>query len=196
MVSDSNQRLIVAYWRQYFFIEYRNLPPETIGVPPLARAIVPSGTARKAAGELRRLRPVGQTSAGLLVILDFRRPLSRGTGESPVEGLMPSILRSPRPPCLKHSGRPLESGLRKSRITNNPAEVCPSGRNRRRSPAAFLAVSDGTVALARGGTPMDTGSSFYNVSYGIFWSIRRNKGRISQVLPPATIRMSPFGEAG
>ena len=78
MVSDSNQRLIVAYWRQYFLIEYRNLPPETIGVPPLARAIVPSGTARKAAGDLRRLRPDGQTSAGLLVILDFRRPLSRG----------------------------------------------------------------------------------------------------------------------
>ena len=33
MVSVSNRRLIVAYWRQYFFIEYRNLPPETIGVP-------------------------------------------------------------------------------------------------------------------------------------------------------------------
>ena len=50
MVSDSNHWMIVAWWRQYFFIEYRNLPSETIGVPPLARAIVPSGTARKAAG--------------------------------------------------------------------------------------------------------------------------------------------------
>ncbi|MGO5550470.1 hypothetical protein ACTQW9_14550 [Lachnospiraceae bacterium LCP19S3_B12] len=114
MVSDSNHWLIAADWRQYFFIKYRNLPPETIGVPPLARAIVPSGTARKAAGDLRRLRPDGQTSAGLLVILDFRKPLSRG-----------------RPLCLKHGGRggrrmegikpstglspvPLESGLRKS----------------------------------------------------------------------------------
>ena len=78
MVSDSNCWLIAADWRQYFFIKYRNLPPETIGVPPLARAIVPSGTARKATGDLRRLRPVGQTAAGLVVILDFRRPLSRG----------------------------------------------------------------------------------------------------------------------
>ena len=69
MVSNSNYWLIAADWRQYFFIKYRNLPPETIGVPPLARAIVPSGTARKAAGDLRRLRPDGQTSAGLLVIL-------------------------------------------------------------------------------------------------------------------------------
>ena len=160
MVSDSNQRLIVAYWRQYFFIEYRNLPPETIGVPPLARAIVPSGTARKAAGELRRLRPVGQTSAGLLVILDFRRPLSRGRplcfkhggrGERRMEGIKPSTGLSPVP---------LESGLRKSRITNNPAEVCPSGRSRRRSPAAFLAVPDGTMALARGGTPIVSGGRF------------------------------------
>ena len=67
--------------------------------------------------------------------------------------MMPSILRSPRPPCLRHSGRPLESGLRKSRITNNPAEVCPTGRNRWRFPAAFLAVPDGTMALARGGDP-------------------------------------------
>ena len=33
MVTDSNQRLIVAYWRQYFFIKYRNLPPDTIRVP-------------------------------------------------------------------------------------------------------------------------------------------------------------------
>ena len=32
---------------------FPDLPPETIEVPPLARAIVPSGTARKAAGELR-----------------------------------------------------------------------------------------------------------------------------------------------
>ncbi|MGO5551328.1 hypothetical protein ACTQW9_18985, partial [Lachnospiraceae bacterium LCP19S3_B12] len=51
MVSDSNCWLIAADWRQYFFIKYRNLPPETIGVPLLARAIVPSGTARKAAGD-------------------------------------------------------------------------------------------------------------------------------------------------
>ena len=137
MVSDSNQRLIVAYWRQYFFIEYRNLPPETIGVPPLARAIVPSGTARKAAGDLRRLRPVGQTSAGLLVILDFRRPLSRG-----------------RPLCLKHSGRgerrmegikpstglspvPLETASGSLRITSTRSPVCLAGRNRQRFPAAF-----------------------------------------------------------
>ena len=69
MVSDSNYWLIAADGRQYFFIEYRNLPSETIGVPPLARAIVPSGTARKAAGELWRLRPVGQTGLRVEVIL-------------------------------------------------------------------------------------------------------------------------------
>ena len=68
MVSDSNHWLIAADWRQYFFIKDRNLPPEIIGVPPLARAIVPTGTARKATGDLRRLRPVGQTSAGLLLL--------------------------------------------------------------------------------------------------------------------------------
>ena len=34
MVSDSNQRLIVADWPQYFYIEFLYLPPETIGVPP------------------------------------------------------------------------------------------------------------------------------------------------------------------
>ena len=82
MVTDSNHWLIVAWWRQYFFIAYQNLPSETIGVPPLARAIVPSGTARKAAGDLQGLRPAGQTSAGLLVVLAFRRLLSGGTGVS------------------------------------------------------------------------------------------------------------------
>ena len=66
---------------------------------------------------------------------------ARGTED---EGIKPSTGLSPVP---------LESGLRKSRITNNPAEVCPSGRSRRRSPAAFLAVPDGTMALARGGDP-------------------------------------------
>ena len=137
MVTDSNQRLIVAYWRQYFFIEYRNLPPETIGVPPLARAIVPSGTARKAAGELRRLRPVGQTSAGLLVVLAFRRLLAGG-----------------RKLCLQHNFRGVRSSenigflgdlprsLRRGavgmlRTTSTRSPVCPAGRNRRRSPAAF-----------------------------------------------------------
>ena len=61
-----------------FLIKYRNLPPETIGVPPLAKDIVPSGTARKAAGDLQGLRPAGQTSAGLLVVLAFRRLLAGG----------------------------------------------------------------------------------------------------------------------
>ena len=83
MVSDSNHWLIAADWRQYFFIKYRNLPPETIGVPPLARAIVPSGTARKAAGDLRRLRPDGQTSAGLLVILRLPEAALQGASAVP-----------------------------------------------------------------------------------------------------------------
>ena len=84
------------------------------GFSPLARATVPSETARKAAGELQGLRPDGQTSAGLLVILDFRRPLSRGRplcfkhggrGERRMEGIRPSTGLSPVP---------LESSLRKS----------------------------------------------------------------------------------
>ena len=137
MVSNSNYWLIAADWRQYFFIKYRNLPPETIGVPPLARAIVPSGTARKAAGDLRRLRPVGQTSAGLLVILDFRRPLSRG-----------------RPLCLMHGGRgerrmkasslppdfpryPWRVASGSLRITSTRSPVCPSDCSLWNSPAAF-----------------------------------------------------------
>ena len=68
MVSDSNYWLIAADWRQYFFIKYRNLPPETIGVPPLARAIVPSGTARKAAGDLQRSAQQAATAEGLLLL--------------------------------------------------------------------------------------------------------------------------------
>ena len=96
-------------WRQYFFIEFRNLPSVTIGVPPLASAIVPSGTARKASGDLRRLRPVGQTSAGLLVVLAFRR-------------------LTPVPP---------ERSRRNARTTSTRSPVCPPGRNRWRTPAAF-----------------------------------------------------------
>ena len=137
MVSNSNQWLIATDWRQYFFIEYRNLPSETIGVPPLARAIVPSGTARKATGDLRRLRPVGQTSAGLLVVLAFRRLLAGG-----------------RKLCLQHNFRGVRSSenigflgdlprsLRRGavgmlRTTSTRSPVCPAGRNRRRPPAAF-----------------------------------------------------------
>ena len=137
MVSDSNHWLIAADWRQYFFIKYRNLPPETIGVPPLARAIVPSGTARKAAGDLRRLRPDGQTSAGLLVVLAFRRLLAGG-----------------RKLCLQHNFRGVRSSenigflgdlprsLRRGavgmlRTTSTRSPVCPAGRSPWRSPAAF-----------------------------------------------------------
>ena len=100
--------------------------------------------------------------------------------------MMPSILRSPRPPCMRHSGRPLESGLRKSRITNNPAEVCPTGRSRRRSPVAFLAVPDGTMALARGGTPIVSGGRFrYLIKK--YW---RQSAAISQQLLSETILMT------
>ena len=137
MVSNSNYWLIAADWRQYFFIKYRNLPPETIGVPPLARAIVPSGTARKASGDLRRLRPVGQTSAGLLVVLAFRRLLAGG-----------------RKLCLQHNFRGVRSSenigflgdlprsLRRGavgmlRTTSTRSPVCPAGRSPWRSPAAF-----------------------------------------------------------
>ena len=69
MISASNYWLIAANWRQYFFIEFLYLLSETIWVPPLTSAIVPSGTARKAAGDLRRLRPAGQTGLRVEVIL-------------------------------------------------------------------------------------------------------------------------------
>ena len=145
---------------------------------------------RKAAGDLQGLRPAGQTGLRVEVVLSIpTAPLRRDRGKSPRKPMF-SELRTPRKLCLRNNFRPPARSRRNARTTNNPAEVCPSGRNRRRSPAAFLAVSDGTVALAGGGIPMDTGSSFCDVSYGIFWSIRRNKGRISQVLPSATIRMS------
>ena len=137
MVTDSNHWLIAADWRQYFFIKYRNLPPETIGVPPLARAIVPSGTARKAAGELRRLRPVGQTSAGLLVVLAFRRLLAggrklflkhnfRGVRSSENIGFLGDLPRSLR-----------REAVGKLRTTSTRSPVCPAGRNPGSSPAAF-----------------------------------------------------------
>ena len=45
--------------RQYFFAEFQILPPETLGVPPLARATVTSGTARKAAGDRQAAAPGG-----------------------------------------------------------------------------------------------------------------------------------------
>ena len=78
MVTDSNHWLIVTYWRQYFFVCSKAYRLRPSGFLPLARATVPSGTARKAAGELPGLRPAGQTSAGLLVVLAFRRLLAGG----------------------------------------------------------------------------------------------------------------------
>ena len=137
MVTDSNHWLIVAWWRQYFFIAYQNLPSETIGVPSLARAIVPSVTARKAAGDLRRLRPVGQTSAGLLVVLAFRRLLAggqklchqhnfRGVRSSENIGFLGDLPRSLR-----------RGAVGKLRTTSTRSPVCPAGRSRWRSPAAF-----------------------------------------------------------
>ena len=153
MISASNYWLIAANWRQYFFIEFRNLPSVTIGVPPLASAIVPSGTARKASGDLRRLRPAGQTGLRVEGVLSIpTAPLRRDRGKSPRKPMF-SELRTPRKLCWRHNFRPPARSRRKARTTNNPAEVCPTGRNRRRSPAAFLAVPDGKLALARGGNP-------------------------------------------
>ena len=137
MVTDSNHWLIVAWWRQYFFIAYQNLPSETIGVPPLARAIVPSGTARKAAGDLQGLRPAGQTSAGLLVVLAFRRLLAgrrklflkhnfRGVRSSENIGFLGDLPRSLRRGAV---------GMLRTTSTRSP--VCPAGRSPWRSPAAF-----------------------------------------------------------
>ena len=141
---------------------------------------------RKAAGDLRRLRPARQTGLRVEVILRLPEATLQGYRGKSGGRLDAFILRSPRPPCMRHSGRPLESGLRKSRITNNPAEVCPSGRSRRRSPAAFLAVPDGTMALARGGTPIVSGGRFrYLIKK--YW---RQSAAISQQLLSETILMT------
>ena len=79
------------------------------GFTPLARATIPSEAVRKAAGGLQRFRPGGQTSAGLLVVLAFRR-------------------LTPVPP---------ERSRRNARTTSTRSPVCPPGRNRWRTPAAF-----------------------------------------------------------
>ena len=155
-------------WRQYFFIEFRNLPSVTIGVPPLASAIVPSGTARKASGDLRRLRPVGQTSAGLLVVLAFRRLLAggrklflkhnfRGVRSSENIGFLGDLPRSLRRGAV---------GMLRTTSTRSP--VCPAGRSRRRSPDAFR---PGIHYLATN-TPI--------CSYSIFVPISRS------IIPPAS----------
>ena len=163
MVTDSNHWLIVAWWRQYFFIAYQNLPSETIGVPPLARAIVPSGTARKAAGDLQGLRPAGQTSAGLLVVLAFRRLLAggrklcfkhnfRGVRSSENIGFLGDLPRSLRRGAV---------GLLRTPSTRSP--VCPAGRSRRRSPDAFR---PGIHYLATN-TPICSNSIFVPISRSI-----------------------------
>ena len=137
MISASNYWLIAANWRQYFFIEFLYLLSETIWVPPLTSAIVPSGTARKAAGDLRRLRPAGQTSAGLLVVLAFRRLLAggrklflkhnfRGVRSSENIGFLGDLPRSLRRGAV---------GMLRTTSTRSP--VCPAGRSPWRSPAAF-----------------------------------------------------------
>ena len=79
------------------------------GFTPLARATIPSEAVRKAAGGLQRFRPGGQTSSGLLVVLAFRR-------------------LTPVPP---------ERSRRNARTTSTRSPVCPPGRNRWRTPAAF-----------------------------------------------------------
>ena len=150
-------------WRQYFFIEFRNLPSVTIGVPPLASAIVPSGTARKASGDLRRLRPVGQTSAGLLVVLAFRRLLAggrklchqhnfRGVRSSENIGFLGDLPRSLRRGAV---------GMLRTPSTRSP--VCPAGRSRRRSPDAFR---PGIHYLATN-TPICSNSIFVPISRSI-----------------------------
>ena len=104
---------------------------------------------------------VGFVNSSEVVLSIPTAPLRRDRGKSPRKPMF-SELRTPRKLCLRHNFRPPARSRRNARTTNNPAEVCPAGRNRRRSPAAFLAVPDGTMALARGGTPMVTYGRFRN----------------------------------
>ena len=107
------------------------------GFPPLARANLPSGTARKAAGDLRRLRPVGQTSAGLLVVLAFRRLLAGGQKLCHQHNFR-GVRSSENISFLGDLPRSLRRGaVGKLRTTSTRSPVCPTGRSRRRSPAAF-----------------------------------------------------------
>ena len=133
------------------------------GFQPLARAIVPSGTARKASGDLRRLRPVGQTSAGLLVVLAFRRLLAggrklclqhnfRGVRSSENIGFLGDLPRSLRRGAV---------GMLRTPSTRSP--VCPAGRSRRRSHDAFR---PGIHYLATN-TPICSNSIFVPISRSI-----------------------------
>ena len=141
---------------------------------------------RKAAGELPGLRPAGQTGLRVEVVLSFpTAPLRRDRGKSPRKPMF-SELRTPRKLCWRHNFRPPARSRRKARTTNNPAEVCPTGRNRRRSPAAFLVVPDGKLALARGGNP----DGFRRL---ILYSIKRcwrQQAAISQELLSVIILMT------
>ena len=84
---------------------------------------------RKAAGDLQRLRPVGQTGLRVEVVLSFpTAPLRRDRGKSPRKPIF-SELRTPRKLCLRHNFRPPARSRRNARTTNNPAEVCPAGRS-------------------------------------------------------------------
>ena len=139
----------------------------------VARGWIPR---RKAAGDLRRLRPAGQTGLRVEVVLSIpTAPLRRDRGKSPRKPMF-SELRTPRKLCLRNNFCPPARSRRNARTTNNPAEVCPAGRNRRRSPAAFLAVPDGTIALVRGGTQMVSDSRYKN-SIKKYW---RQLAAISQ----------------
>ena len=141
---------------------------------------------RKAAGDLQGLRPAGQTGLRVEVVLSIpTAPLRRDRGKSPRKPMF-SELRTPRKLCWRHNFRPPARSRRKARTTNNPAEVCPTGRSRRRSPDAFLAVPDGTMALARGGTPIVSGGrSRYLIKK--YW---RPSAAISQQLLSETILMT------
>ena len=107
------------------------------GFTPLARATIPSEAVRKAAGGLQRFRPGGQTSAGLLVVLAFRRLLAggqklchqhnfRGVRSSENIGFLGDLPRSLRRGAV---------GMLRTTSTRSP--VCPAGRSPWRSPAAF-----------------------------------------------------------
>ena len=136
-------------WHQYFSIKYQNLPPETIGVPTPGESHCTVWNSQKSI-----VRPPAAAAcwADLCRVVSSScipaAPRRRAKIVPPAQFSRGTELRKHR-----FSGRltpvPPERSRRNARTPSTRSPVCPADRNRCRPPAAFLAVSDGTVALAR-----------------------------------------------
>ena len=109
------------------------------GFPPLARANLPSGTARKAAGDLQQLRGLfGVPTAGSGQQFSAFRRLLAGGQKLCHQHNFRGVRSSENISFLGDLPRSLRRGaVGKLRTTSTRSPVCPTGRSRRRSPAAF-----------------------------------------------------------